>query len=118
MDAPNRFDEQPPRTFRDRDDQQRIYSAGAAAQRPRKLKLKAAPKGHEAFLKALEASGTTVQFEKVASGHLVVGTIKASDKFTISVREEKTGDTRVLFKHDVSEFSPIYKTEEQGEAGA
>jgi sRNA-binding regulator protein Hfq len=66
------------------------------------LKSANAPKGHEAFLKALEASGQIVSFEKASSGERVVGKIKTSDKYTISVITE--AGTRVLFKHDVSEF--------------
>ena len=59
-------------------------------------------KGHEAFLKALETSGATVSFEKVSSGVIVTGIVKHSDKFTVSVTTPEA--TRVLFKHDISEF--------------
>jgi len=62
-----------------------------------------APKGHEAFLKALEASVAKVYFEKASSGNVIVGTVKCSDKYTVSVIDED-GQTRVLFKHDISEF--------------
>ena len=72
------------------------------------------PAGHEAFLKALESSNATVEIEKASSGEKVVGKIKASDKYTISLRVPNTpGDyegpyaTRVIFKHDISEFMPI-----------
>lgn len=72
------------------------------------------PSGHEAFLRALESSGATVEIEKASTGEHVVGKIKASDKYTISLRVPHTqGDyngpytTRVLFKHDISEFSPL-----------
>lgn len=61
------------------------------------------PKGHEAFLKGLEASGATVTFHKVSSDELVVGKIKHSDKFSVSLQVGPL--TRVLFKHDISEFS-------------
>lgn len=64
---------------------------------------KITPKGHEAFLKALESSGTEVTFEKASSGTFVVGKVKHSDKYTVSV--QSAGVTRVLFKHDISEFS-------------
>lgn len=70
---------------------------------PRPKKATPAPKGHEAFLKALEASSSTVYFEKASSGNVVVGTVKCSDKYTVSVIDE-SGQTRVLFKHDISEF--------------
>lgn len=65
---------------------------------------KTAPKGHEAFLKALEASGATVSFLKASCDETVTGTIKTSDKYTVSIVCAETGLTRVLFKHDISEF--------------
>jgi sRNA-binding regulator protein Hfq len=65
---------------------------------------KNAPKGHEAFLEALKTSGASVHFEKV-SGDTLDGVIKHSDKYTISVIDGAL--TRVLFKHDISEFSAI-----------
>ena len=76
------------------------------------------PSGHEAFLKALESSNATVEVEKASSGDKVIGKIKASDKYTISLRVPNTpGDwegpyqTRVIFKHDISEFMPIINME-------
>lgn len=63
------------------------------------------PKGHEAFLKALEASNATVVFEKASSGEKVSGKIKTSDKHTVSVQTES--GTRVIFKHDISEFFAV-----------
>jgi sRNA-binding regulator protein Hfq len=75
------------------------------------------PSGHEAFLKALESSNATVEVEKASSGDKIVGKIKASDKYTVSLRCPLTpGDwegpyqTRVIFKHDISEFSPIIQS--------
>lgn len=72
------------------------------------------PSGHEAFLKALESSNATVEVEKASSGDKIIGKIKASDKYTISLRVPNTpGDyegpyaTRVIFKHDISEFTPL-----------
>lgn len=84
--------------------------------------VKAGPKpsGHEAFLKALEASNATVEIEKASSGDKVIGKIKASDKYTISLRVPNTpGDyegpyaTRVIFKHDISEFMPIINMQDK-----
>ena len=80
---------------------------GATRFPQRTAKKPNAPKGHEAFLKALEASGATVCFEKISSDTTVVGTIKHSDKYTVSVIDGNSGSTRVLFKHDISEFSPF-----------
>lgn len=60
-----------------------------------------APKGHEAFLKALESSGAYLVFE-ISSGGTISGVVKTSDKYTISIQEEH--GTRVLFKHDISSF--------------
>lgn len=76
------------------------------------------PKGHEAFLKALETSGAEVSIEK-CDGTVVEGVVKHSDKYTISVRVREYAPhdpaaedghvmrERVIFKHDISEFSAI-----------
>lgn len=69
-----------------------------------------APKGHEAFLKGLENSRVDVVFEKMSSGEKITGVVKTSDKYTISVVQPLEGGryvTRVLFKHDISEFTPL-----------
>jgi len=67
-----------------------------------------APKGHEAFLRALESSNAIVTFVKASSGQIITGKIKTSDKYTVSIAEQIEGtgryNTRVLFKHDISEF--------------
>jgi sRNA-binding regulator protein Hfq len=60
-------------------------------------------KGHEAFLKALETTNARITVEK-CDGSIIKGTVKHSDHFTISIRCE-TGKDRVVFKHDISEFS-------------
>jgi len=79
----------------------------------RKGIVKPVPKGHEAFLKALEQSGTTVIFEKASSGEQIIGKVKTSDKYTVSVMvtnppgSDLEYSTRVLFKHDISEFTPV-----------
>ena len=78
-----------------------------------------APKGHEAFLKALEASGATITITMASSGDTITGVVRHSDSYTISVRsiigvkagadgtiEDVTKD-RVIFKHDISEFSAL-----------
>ena len=61
-----------------------------------------APKGHEAFIRALEVSGAIVTFEKASNGEKITGKIKTSDKYTVSIQSVE--GTRVLFKHDISEF--------------
>lgn len=71
---------------------------------------KAKPQGHEAFLKALETSGSEVEVEKKSSGDKLIGTVKHSDKYTITLRQvDAEGNTtnRVLFKHDISEFRAL-----------
>lgn len=75
----------------------------------------AAPKGHEAFLKMLESSGATISVEKL-DGSVVIGTVKHSDKYTITMRTTFEGKPteRVLFKHDISEFSAITPRPSQG----
>lgn len=79
-------------------------------------KTSAAPKGHEAFLKALETSGTDVKVEKKSSGDILIGKIKHSDKYTVTLQVpaapgEAGGPAgyvnRVIFKHDISEFSAL-----------
>lgn len=74
----------------------------------RRARTALAPKGHEAFLKALEAAGATVLVEKVG-GCQVVGVLRHSDKYTVTLRTAYNGGTRdrVLFKHDISEFSAL-----------
>lgn len=62
------------------------------------------PKGHEAFLNALVKSEAEIEIEK-CSGEMVVGKIKHADKYTISI--QVNDDTRVIFKHDISEFRAI-----------
>jgi len=57
--------------------------------------------GHEAVLRSIHADGREINVEKL-SGDLVVGTLAAFDKYTLTV---KVGDIRrVIFKHDISEF--------------
>jgi sRNA-binding regulator protein Hfq len=78
--------------------------------KPPMSKKSVAPKGHEAFLKALESSGSQVQVEKISSGELVIGQVKHSDKYTVTMRimnADGSHINRVLFKHDISEFSSI-----------
>lgn len=89
--------------------------AGSRGHRPAKPRQKEAPKGHEAFLKALELSKATVTIEKASSGDRVTGRIKASDKYTISMVEADTDLTRVIFKHDISEFVPAARASEATE---
>jgi glycine/D-amino acid oxidase-like deaminating enzyme len=76
-----------------------------ALRRPRAARPAAPPKGHEAFLKALEASGATIAVVKV-SGGTIVGVLRHSDKYTLTVRTAHDGGhrDRVMFKHDISEF--------------
>ena len=96
---------------------QRRVTMSATGKKPF-FKIGPKPSGHEAFLKALESSNATVEVEKASSGDKVIGKIKASDKYTISLRVPNTpGDwegpyqTRVIFKHDISEFMPIINVE-------
>ncbi len=68
-----------------------------------------APKGHEAFLKALESAGAVVSVALINSPDAapMKGTIKHSDKFTISLkvdRDDGTYQVYVLFKHAIESF--------------
>lgn len=78
------------------------------------------PKGHEAFLKGLETSGARISLEKMSSGEVITGRIKTSDKYTVSVSVGEGDDvtTRVIFKHDISEFralTPTPASDKEGE---
>lgn len=75
---------------------------------PRKsfVKKPAAPKGHEAFLKALEQAGATINVT-LLSGENMKGTLKHSDKYTISLRqdyEDGRYQVFVIFKHAIETF--------------
>ena len=69
------------------------------------------PKGHESYLKALESSGTKVSFTKISTSEVVTGVVKTSDSYTVSIQQ--TEGTRVLFKHDISEFFVLAPASEQ-----
>ncbi|WKZ86373.1 RNA chaperone Hfq [Ralstonia pickettii] len=64
-----------------------------------------AAKGHEAFLKALETSGASISVLMASDGESIVGRVKTSDKFTVSL--ETNDGTWVVFKHDISRFKPL-----------
>ena len=66
----------------------------------------AKPAGHEAFLKALETGNALVTVKMATDGTELKGTIKHSDKFTISLRvDNDTGyQVYVIFKSAVEMF--------------
>lgn len=72
---------------------------------------KSKPEGHEAFLKMLQESGTVIEF--FVGGEVIVGTLKHSDKYTVSVKLTEDADdldagrTAVIFKSAISYFSPV-----------
>ena len=64
------------------------------------------PKGHEAFLKVLETAVATVRIS-LMSGTTLTGTVKHSDKYTISLRVDRDDGTYqvyVIFKHAIEMF--------------
>jgi sRNA-binding regulator protein Hfq len=67
-----------------------------------------APKGHEAFLKSLETAGSVVTIQELDTDELLIGTIKHSDKYTISLKvtdsETKRYQVYVIFKHAIKKF--------------
>lgn len=76
-------------------------------------------KGHEAFLKALEMNDAKIEIEK-CDGTVYRGILRHTDKFTLTVYVTQRGDVReenefveiagrdrVIFKHDISEFSAL-----------
>jgi len=93
------------------DQEARFRNAGGQRQTLRRSAKQTAPKGHEAFLKALETSGVDVAFVMASRDEIIVGKIKTSDKYTVSVTQPVPNSdrylTRVLFKHDISEFQPL-----------
>lgn len=85
------------------EDNQRLNPGASPAW---KKKPKAANKkleGHEAFLKALETSGALIEIITIA-GETLVGTVKHSDKFTISLKLDGSERTLVIFKHSIESF--------------
>jgi len=78
-------------------------------------KKEAKPKGHEAFLKALETSGAIICVEFMesipADQMLLTGVVKHSDAYTISL--DVAGTTTVVFKHSIRAFTCL--TPKEGE---
>lgn len=65
------------------------------------------PAGHEAFLKALEAGGAIVTIKMGTDGTELKGTIKHSDKYTVSLRcdrDDGSYQVYVIFKHSIEMF--------------
>lgn len=86
------------------------YGRSAAARDRAEQAIGYRPTGHEAFLKHLEGAQAPVVL-KLINGSAIAGTVKASDRLTISIREN-VGDkgaylTRVVFKHAIAEFQPM-----------
>jgi sRNA-binding regulator protein Hfq len=75
---------------------------------PPRFKKKPVKEGHEAFLKALEAAGARVSLTLVSDPDTTMsGTIKHSDKYTISLRVDRDDGTYqvyVIFKHAIEMF--------------
>lgn len=74
---------------------------------PFKKKPKDAPVGHEAFLKALEGASAPVTIKLASDGTEMRGTVKTSDKFTISLKVDKpdgTYQTYVIYKSHIEMF--------------
>lgn len=75
---------------------------------PKKVAAPNVPKGHEAFLKALETAGAVIRVAMLGDPDTVmIGTIRSSDKFTISLKVDRPDGTHqvfVLFKHAIESF--------------
>jgi sRNA-binding regulator protein Hfq len=70
------------------------------------------PKGHEAFLEALRASGAEVEVWLCSDKGMgtITGKLKSADKFTISLAPDRgmfSGRTLVFFKHAIEMISPV-----------
>lgn len=98
-------------TFRPRLGTRRDYEATASrASAPlgrssTRAKPATAPKGHEAFLKALHESGAEIRVYLLDVVEPLQGKIRATDKYTISL--DVKGTTEVIFKHAIQRFSPL-----------
>lgn len=73
------------------------------------IKKPVAPKGHEAFLKALEVAGAVINVALATSPDAtpMKGTIKHSDKYTISLKVSHPDggyQVFVIFKHAIECF--------------
>lgn len=89
----------------------------ASQQRPERTKREKPradqPKGHEAYLEALRASGAIVEVRMAGDTVPIHGKLKSCDKFTITllVKEFNAGhaQTRALtfFKHALAYFGPV-----------
>lgn len=104
---------QPPATYRESGYQNSQPMRSGTYPRPAQLKLKPKTtskpvlKGHEALLKAIEATQAKITIELLDDPKPIVGFVKHSDKYTISV--ESTNDlgeprTYVVFKHAIRLF--------------
>lgn len=93
--------------FRPRLTTRRDYEAPASrASRPsNRTKPVAAPKGHEAFLKALHDSGAQIVVHLLDQDEPLTGKIRATDKYTVSL--DVSGNTEVIFKHAIQRFRPL-----------
>lgn len=92
----------------------RLNKTRTAPARSGNSKPAASPKGHEAYLKALEASGANVKVMLVG-GEEIIGVIKHSDNYTISLLESGELSATVIFKHDISRFRMIVVTSASSE---
>lgn len=60
--------------------------------------------GHESFLKGLEEQGRHIKIEMSASGDMLTGRLKTSDKYTVSVILDGEQEATVIFKHAIARF--------------
>lgn len=74
--------------------------------KPFRKKPANSPEGHAAFLKAIENAQGVIRVMKT-SGEIRKGSVKTSDKYTISLketREDGSYQVYVIFKHAIEEF--------------
>jgi sRNA-binding regulator protein Hfq len=78
-----------------------------------KPKNKSGATGHEAFLKALVATGGTVLVKKATDGSTLQGVLKHTDRYTltVSVKGYNTDGLQetdvVIYKHAIEEFCSL-----------
>lgn len=99
-------------------------SKGALPRATPAVKKPAAPSGHEAFLKGLEASRASIRANAANGKFIYEGRVKHSDRFSISLEVHRVGliqvtgvefsdvtppTTLVLFKHALASFEPLQR---------
>ena len=96
---------QPPASYNENSGRNRPFSR--EPRKPMAIKKPKTATGHEAFLKDIETSKAEISIDLLDDPNPVVGTIKHSDKYTVSVkcvRPDGTYQVYCVFKHAIRMF--------------